>query len=91
MTPCASGRTLVICWDGRPSPGDLPFVLARFGLLVAGLGLQPITPDAEAVWETQPQAFFADAYALALTEPSVLGWVSQRLREWIPRGGYRSL
>lgn len=77
--------------SGVSSPGDLPFVLARFRLLVAELGLKPITPDSEAVWETQPLEFFADAYALALTEPGVLGWVSERLREWILQGGYRSL
>ncbi|MGR7002091.1 hypothetical protein ACU686_35530 [Yinghuangia aomiensis] len=73
------------------SPGDLPFVLAWFRLLVAELGLKPITPDSEAVWETEPLEFFADAYALALTEPRVLGWLSERLREWILKGGYRSV
>lgn len=76
---------------GAPSPDALPYVIAKFRSMVTEFELKPITPESEAVWETQPLEFFADAYALCLTEPDILDWVSSVLREWIQNGGYRSI
>ncbi|GAA4997406.1 hypothetical protein GCM10023205_83450 [Yinghuangia aomiensis] len=76
---------------GVQGPDAWSHVMMKFLVLVRELGLKPIIPGSEAAWETQPLEFFADCYALCLTEPDVLDWVSAVLREWMEKGGYREL
>lgn len=76
---------------GVPSADALPYVLGRFRGVIEEFQLKPLSAESEAVWATQPLEFFAEVYALALTEPDVLEWVSSALREWMQKGGYRAL